>query len=491
VPRVFHGWYVVACAFLIAVWGWGLGFYGLGVYLVGLRDLHGWSASTISGAITMYYLVGAALIALVGRVMTRFGPRRTVLTGISAMALAVVSLTFITAPWQLYAAFLVMTVGWAAMSAATVNLLIAPWFEGRRGLALSLAFTGASCGGVVVGPGLLWLIDALGFETGVRVAVAVMLLVLLPIVTLVLRRRPALPDIERERLAAADPARAARPAPFPWTISIPFAAGLAAQVGFLTHQVAFLTPLVGSASAGLCLSLTALAAILGRFLLGGFVDRIDARAAAFANFIPQVIGLTVLVWLQSEPALYAGSVLFGLGVGNMVSLPGLLVQREFRPEQFAGVVSLVTATNQVAFAFAPTVMAMLRDATGTYTTALGVCVALDVLGAIVVLAPRARRRAPAPTEETPAMLQLRPNCECCDRDLPPDSREAFICSFECTFCRRCTEEVLGGRCPNCGGELVRRPARPAEKMSRFPASAQRVFKPEGCRRVAETAGGRS
>ena len=63
------------------------------------------------------------------------------------------------------------------------------------------------------------------------------------------------------------------------------------------------------------------------------------------------------------------------------------------------------------------------------------------------------------------MLELRPGCECCDRDLPPDSAEARICSFECTFCATCAEEVLGGRCPNCGGELVARPRRPAEKLA--------------------------
>ena len=79
------------------------------------------------------------------------------------------------------------------------------------------------------------------------------------------------------------------------------------------------------------------------------------------------------------------------------------------------------------------------------------------------------------------MLQLRPDCECCGRDLPPDSREALICSFECTFCRPCAEKVLLGRCPNCGGELVRRPIRPAEKLAKYPASSERKVKPEGCR----------
>jgi hypothetical protein len=82
------------------------------------------------------------------------------------------------------------------------------------------------------------------------------------------------------------------------------------------------------------------------------------------------------------------------------------------------------------------------------------------------------------------MLALRPNCECCNRDLPPDSAEALICSFECTFCRRCVDSRLQGRCPNCGGELVARPRRPAEKLAKFPASTERIFKPEGCDRAA-------
>jgi hypothetical protein len=82
------------------------------------------------------------------------------------------------------------------------------------------------------------------------------------------------------------------------------------------------------------------------------------------------------------------------------------------------------------------------------------------------------------------MLQLRPNCECCDRDLPPDSAEAFICSFECTYCRACATTVLAGRCANCGGELVARPRRPAAKLVEHPASDQRVLRHGGCSNAA-------
>ncbi|MCP5148830.1 MAG: DUF1272 domain-containing protein [Pseudomonadales bacterium] len=79
------------------------------------------------------------------------------------------------------------------------------------------------------------------------------------------------------------------------------------------------------------------------------------------------------------------------------------------------------------------------------------------------------------------MLELRPNCECCDKDLPPDSTEAMICSFECTFCRACADAALNGTCPNCGGNLVARPIRPAASLATNPASTERVLKSDVCK----------
>ncbi|HPK90753.1 MAG TPA: DUF1272 domain-containing protein [Dermatophilaceae bacterium] len=72
------------------------------------------------------------------------------------------------------------------------------------------------------------------------------------------------------------------------------------------------------------------------------------------------------------------------------------------------------------------------------------------------------------------MLELRPNCECCDRDLPPGDTEAMICTYECTWCRQCVNDCLRGRCPNCGGDLQPRPVRPAAHLEQNPPSAQRV-----------------
>jgi uncharacterized protein len=78
------------------------------------------------------------------------------------------------------------------------------------------------------------------------------------------------------------------------------------------------------------------------------------------------------------------------------------------------------------------------------------------------------------------MLAIRPNCECCNCDLPNESQDARICTFECTFCVNCATTKLANTCPNCGGELVTRPRRPASKLGKFPASSERIYKPQGC-----------
>jgi hypothetical protein len=86
------------------------------------------------------------------------------------------------------------------------------------------------------------------------------------------------------------------------------------------------------------------------------------------------------------------------------------------------------------------------------------------------------------------MLELRPNCECCDRDLPPESPDAVICTFECTFCAQCSSTLLAGQCPNCGGNLVARPIRPAPLLAKYPAATVRIVKPGGCPASAMRAG---
>jgi MFS family permease len=152
--RYFYGWNVVAATFVMALFSFGLGFYGLSVYVATLQRIHGWSASAVSAPVTVYYVAGALLTMVIGAAFERFGPRVVVCVGSVAMAAGVAALGSVTQPWQLYPTFLVMSLGWGAMSGAAVNIIPAPWFERRRGLAVSVAFNGATLGGVTLTPAL-------------------------------------------------------------------------------------------------------------------------------------------------------------------------------------------------------------------------------------------------------------------------------------------------------------------------------------------------
>jgi MFS family permease len=408
---LYRGWLVVAAAFLVAMFGFGLGFYGPGIYLVALKARHGWSTEEISSAITAYYIFGAGLLfVVVGPLFDRWGARPVVTIGTVAIASGMVLLTLITRPWQAHAAFGVMSLGWATMSGAAINIIVAPWFERRRGLALSWAMSGGSAGGVVIAPLLVLTISQFGFAVALETAAAVMLAVLVPVVLLVLRPKRADehdPADLRPQLGKPSPPNTMSPdevAEFRLrtvlrkrsfvTTSIPFALGLTGQVGFLTHQIAFLSPMIGTIAAGWAVSLTTSAAVVGRIAAGFVVDRYNRRAVASLNFALQALGIGILAATAERRMLYLGCLLFGAGVGNATSLPGLIIQQEFPKQHFARIVSLVVAINQFSFAFGPTLLAQLQHASGGYKPALLVCVAAEIAAAIVVLSPAVTQRRP-------------------------------------------------------------------------------------------------
>src|SRR5437899_3668722 len=395
---MFYGWYVVACAFLIAMCGFGFGFYGPGLYLASLHAIHGWPIRLLSSAVTAYYLAAAVWTAFIGDGIRGFGPRWVVVAGCHALVLGGAALTLVRSPWQVYVAFVGMSVGWAAMNGAAISAIVAPWFDKKRGLAISLALNGGSCGGVVVTPLLGFLMARFGFGKGMALALAAMVAVLIPAALLVLRRSPiGCPPDGAEPGSAAPAAvvvstswsrRGALHDPAFLSISIAFMLGFLAQVGFLTHQISYLLPIVGMRAAALAVSMTTVAAVVGRTVTGSFVDTVDRRLVACANFALQAAALAVLVAAESSSAIYVGCVLFGVAVGNMNTLPALIVQREFPPAHFSRVVSLVVSVNHLAFALGPVVLGALHNWSGDYRASFLLCIAVEVAAAVVVLLGR-------------------------------------------------------------------------------------------------------
>lgn len=377
---------VVWTAFVVAVFGWGVGFYGPGVYLAALHQVHGWPIATISLAITAHYLVSAVLITCLPDAYRHFGVARVTIGGAAFAATGAVAWTNAQQTWQLVPALLLSGAGWSAMSGAALNAMVAPWFERDRPKAISTAFNGASIGGLLFTP--LWtaLIAGAGLSLAGFVVALATVAVICPLAWRFLRRAPsggtakAEPPLPRRVLL--------RQSGFV-TISVAFALGLFAQIGLFAHLIARLEPDFGAGVAALAISLTTLCAVLGRTLLGWLLGEHDRRLAAAANLLIQAVGSLLLAFGDGVAPLALGCVLFGLGVGNLTSLPPLIAQREFRPAGVGTVVALVTAINQAAFAFAPAIFGGLRDFTGSYVVAFLTAAALQTIAAMTVT-PRRR-----------------------------------------------------------------------------------------------------
>jgi MFS family permease len=400
--NVFFGWRVVGVAFIFAVFAWGIAFYGLSVFLHAIHEARGWPISLISAAITIHYLLSAGLVAYLDDAHRRFGLVATTRAGVVALAVGVLAWGLAAAPWQLFAAAALTAAGWSATSSAGINAMLMPWFKQRRGFALSLAFNGASIGGVIFIPVWVALIDHLGLPAAAAIVAAATGAVLWPLAGRYLRPTPAtlgvLPDGEAASGRLPQPGDAPSPAPVSRgalfrqrrfvTLSSAFALGLFSQVGLIAHLVSLLVPTLGEQGAASAVSLTAVCAVAGRLLLGSFIDHVDRRLGAAANFVVQIAGLLLLLLGVSAVPVLSGCVLFGLGLGNLVSLPPLIAEREFATVDLGRAVALIIAVNQAVFSFAPAVFGALHDLTGSYAAPLLLAMALHLIAAALVLIGR-------------------------------------------------------------------------------------------------------
>ena len=389
-PR-YAGWRVVLACYIAAVFCWGFGLYGHGVYLTELHRAHGWPTSLISGAVTAFYLLTAALVVFISDAIARLGPRAVMLIGTCCFGCAVALLAFINALWQLYAIYTVMAVGAATMHVGAISNVVGLWFDRQRPLAISLALNGASSGGILVTPVLVLAIERYGFTEALVGSATIMGLVMLPAITLWVRRphNPATARPAANQAASWTRGRALRSAAF-WSVAAPFAMALTAQVGFLVHQIAALEPAMGRTQAAFSVAALTVCAILGRFGLGGFAKHLDMRRFAAWAIASQALALIALTVTTNSAALMAACMVFGLSAGNLLSLPTLVIQREFEAASFGMLVGLSWAISQFTYAFGPGAMGVIRDMTGAYTAPILLCAVLDVAAAGTILLSRPR-----------------------------------------------------------------------------------------------------
>lgn len=371
----FFGWRVVWAAFVVAVFGWGVGFYGPPVYLYAVQESRGWSVTLVSSAVTTHFLAGAFVIANLPALHRRFGLERITTAGTVSLAVGVIGWAVAREPVHLFAATLLSGAGWATTGAAAINAMVSPWFHSRRPAALSLAYNGASVGGILFSP--LWVvaIATLGFP-GAAAAIGIVMIATLWFLSH--RYFATTPEElgvapDGESAATAEPARHTANGVLPgfllwrnWrfiTLAGGMALGLFAQIGLIAHLFSLLVPALGAYRAGLAAGLATASAIAGRTLVGWLLPpTADRRMVAALNHGLQICGgiAFMVAGGANVPFLLLGVVLFGAGIGNATSLPPLIAQVEFAKADVPRIVALITAISQAAYAFAPAAFGALR-----------------------------------------------------------------------------------------------------------------------------------
>ena len=373
----FYGWRVVCAAFVLGMFGWGMGFFGPPVFLSVIRESTGWPVVLISCAISLHFLAGAVTGANLPALHQRFNAAGVTKAGSLFMAAGIVGWATAASPWHLFVAAALSGVGWGTMSAAALNVIVSPWFVRGRPAALAMAYNGGSVGGILFSP--LWVaaIGAMGFPITALLLAAVMVITLWTLAGLVLSQTPesmgVRPDGDEPGSGAVTvTSPSARPLPgsLLWrdrrfiTLSAGMTLGLFAQIGLIAHLFSLLVPALGAQQAGLAMGFVTVMAIAGRTLLGWLMPvGTDRRLVACGSYAAQIAGSIafILAGGTSVALLLAGVALFGVGFGNATSLPPLIAQVEFVQEDVPRVAALIVAIAQGGYAIAPAFFGLIRE----------------------------------------------------------------------------------------------------------------------------------
>ena len=398
--RRFYGWVIVGAVGVMLTTSAGLGFYALTVYLRTLTDERGFSVSSISGATAVFFVASAVAGVGVGKVIARSDPRWIIGGGTVVAAGAIVLLGRVTELWQVYAVYAVFGAGFASSSLVPGTTLVTRWFHRRRSLALSVASTGISVGGILLTPVVTHLIADRGLRDASVAIAAIYLLGIIPVTALLLRPDPAslgqrpdgdaAPDIEVP--AAGTPYRDAIHTRLFQAITAAWTLALLAQVGGIAHLFTVSSERLDRGTATLAVSVLAAGSIVGRLTGGAVLHRVSVRGFSFLVMLVQASGLVLLAAAGTRPAIVAGAAVFGLSVGNVLLLQPVVLADVFGVRDYPRIFSLSQLVSTFGVAAGPIVVGVIRDAT-SYGPAYLAAAAASV-GGLVVLASGGELVAP-------------------------------------------------------------------------------------------------
>jgi MFS family permease len=409
---MFHGWLIVATAFVALAVNVGLLFYSWGVFLGPLADAFGgrarvaWAYSAMQAAAALYGL-------LVGRLVDRHGARPVQVVGAVVFATGYALMSRVDSLAHLYLVMAIpIALGSTCIGALPSNGAVARWFVRRRGVALGISTAGISAGGIVFAPASQYLIEHLGWRRAYEVLAASVLVLVLPPVIAFMRRDPAdlglLPDgavipdagdrdthramLDRELARSMPPGAAMRTGGF-WLLAAAFGLTMAGLSSVLLNQVAILVDRgMPATHASWVLGATAAMGVVGKLGFGSLLDRFDQRRVAAMCFVLQAAGVILLWQTRGAAALVCYVVLYGYAMGGNATLQASLVAEAFGRLHYGAIYGRLTPFVMLTQAVGIPMTSWLRDRTGSYDLALAIIVAAS-LGAVgLVLRVRLPKR---------------------------------------------------------------------------------------------------
>ena len=403
-----YGWVIVGAMMLVQTVSSGLGFYNMSVYINRLSAELAAPVGHISFAVSLFFVVGGIAGLYVAAMLNRYHVRTVMIAGalISGASLSAVGLA--SEVWHLYALFALFGIGNAGISVVICTTIITQWFPGpHRSMALAIASTGLSLGGVVLTPISAHLMGTLGVSDTMPVLGLLLVAFILPL-ALLMRQAPgsqtqASAEATQNNTALLKSAVGSR---FYVLMASAYVLIMAAQVGGIAHLYSRVTQIADFQTAAYAVQALSICSISGRFFGGWLVTRIPIRGFALGNLSLQALGLTCIAFASSGTLAVVAAGLFGLSVGNLLMAQPLWLAEVYPSGIYARVFARANAVSVLGLAFGPYGMGLIFDAMGgtTYVYSYLAGVVSSVIALTVVLVASAGPQLMAYRDVTPEQL---------------------------------------------------------------------------------------
>lgn len=378
INSIYYGWKVVFAVFVMMMFSSGLGFYNMSVFMHALTNERGFPVGLTSGAITVFFITTGISGLGVAELIKKYDPRLTTSSGAILSGLALVLIGYVNELWQLYAVYIFFGIGFAFTSLVIGTTLVTRWFEKKRALALAIASTGLSVGGVVLTPISAKMVTEMGLQTACLWFGVMYVIGILPITAILLRADPAVLGLEMdgepsEKNAQAVP-KARQGIPYKEAIvhkffilsTAAFILVMMSQVGAIAHLFKVVNERTTRELATLAISLSAATSIVARLAGGWLSQYVSLKIFIQVLMLMQAVALIVMAYGMDGPSLLIGTVCFGLTMGNLLMLQPLLIAESFGTRDYGRIYSFSWLFITFGTAMGPGLMGTVHDLTFGY-----------------------------------------------------------------------------------------------------------------------------